>query len=739
MAKHWARLAAVVALGAACATPVRACSCAHTQNAGFIHAGIKRLPSNARGAIFLLPEGALEYVGQLAPDIDLYAGTESRLSPASFSISVDGAPRKLAVELSWPDLRRTPAAARTGRAFRFVERYQATGFSRLVPADLGRLVAQGVLVELAAGRSMAGRSMAGRLVRVGPAGGFKAGSRYTITYTGKTSRRWTYPTAVEHVIDALPLDTAAGKYAVALDGPPLARMLPFDEGGMCGITRASLVQRFHYVAPVSHAAYQDAIVFFSESRMDAESDGRERAFSSIPYSPSMCAPEHFGKTARGDGRDMVFASCQSRARVSVRGWAGLLEVDDRLHQAAPTPVDFGTAAPSACTASGILKEAFASGDAQRIEDAVCGFGDEELERGGGLRLKNDRVSPKAASVAVHYPSMRAVIALAAKPDARFQDCASGALARIFTENPGLSSDDLLRYGDSFKARLASPDRQIVSRASHDLARLVSGRHTALPPAELRERTDRLLAQVLDAMLGALMREPVQTYQLVDLVARVPKQAKTQVPALMAAARSDTPAAASAIKLLEAIIPNEATFHELLLGLRQGARRDEAALVYARVAGKAHPQKAVAFLTEAARENSFGAVAALAEFGPLARTSIPVLVRVLDSAPEQHTRSNAFDTLVQISNGEPEVLAALARAMLAPPDRAIVAYRFANLSRLGRHAQRLLPALEKMMGQPMEPEMKGHLRDAITHMQLAPERASALLARLDKVPAPNKKG
>jgi len=64
--------------------PAWACSCIQMPESGFVHADLKRLPANARGALFLTQN--------------------EKLSPSAFLIVSNAEPGPLKVQLSWPDL-----------------------------------------------------------------------------------------------------------------------------------------------------------------------------------------------------------------------------------------------------------------------------------------------------------------------------------------------------------------------------------------------------------------------------------------------------------------------------------------------------------------------------------------------------------------------------------------------------------------------------------------------------------
>lgn len=67
-----------------CANMAAACSCSPRPDAGFIHATVKRLPANARGALFLIPGDSIK--------------------PEAFLITSDKEPGPLKAAITWPQL-----------------------------------------------------------------------------------------------------------------------------------------------------------------------------------------------------------------------------------------------------------------------------------------------------------------------------------------------------------------------------------------------------------------------------------------------------------------------------------------------------------------------------------------------------------------------------------------------------------------------------------------------------------
>lgn len=246
------------------------------------------------------------------------------------------------------------------------------------------------------------------LARVGPVGGFQPGARYTITYTGKAAD-WAYPTRTEFTIDTAALDV--GDYQLQLTSGPVRRLAQLaDDGGMCASNQPAVVAEFSYVIPDRYAAYRNAMIYASETR---GADGSSRLTA---YFPSQCQPWAPDATAMRDGRDLVHANCrQPGPPVTVRGHAGLLEVEDALQTTNDLPVDFRQASGQACSGSGMLDEAVAQADTARIKELVCAVGNEPW-------YLDDAPRPT-------LPALTTLIKLARMPDGPPKACMTSASSR----------------------------------------------------------------------------------------------------------------------------------------------------------------------------------------------------------------------------------------------------------------------------------------------------------------------
>jgi hypothetical protein len=419
-------LAAVLA-GITFSSTAWACSCGAFEPAGFVHADVTRLPSNARGALFIPPTDGLRVIGYYRDEAIIYAGAIQALSPASFVITSDTDQRSLRPQLTRLPLARDAEAPATERAFRFVRKADEARFEKRAPkAHWKDLLAAGTLIDISADVKAASD-----LLRVGPEGGFMPGSRYQIAYVGKESGRWKHPAKTGFTIDKQAFQASEFDYALVADGAPLRRMLRLSSGrGSCTSQQSAIVQEFHYGMPSAAQPYQGAFLYFSEFRPVQPATRMPARFTPLLYQGDMCSDPAYGASARGEGRELMEVPCDSaRGRTAIRGWTGLLEVEDQLHRATPIEVDFSKAATSSCTGFGMLKAALSEGDNKRIKDAVCALEGEEPHE---LRSAADgpALAAPAAPAADELPAVEELQALALGPDPDTRVCADAAMALL---------------------------------------------------------------------------------------------------------------------------------------------------------------------------------------------------------------------------------------------------------------------------------------------------------------------
>ncbi len=717
MSRVWTSLF-VLAAGLAWSAGASACSCMGIDNAGFVHADVKRLPANAKGALFLRPQGTFQYLASVDPGIAIVTGEMQQLSPASFRITADTQQGDLRAELSYPDATIDAASPEPTRYYRFVRKSDERLASAPSPAQFAALLKKGALVEVTQATE---KAMS--VVRVGPAGGFKPGKRYRIAYLGK-AERWRFPAEVEHAIDTTPL-VASTAFRLIVDGPPAARLLPLTTvSGACSSSQPALVQNFRYVLPAGYAKYQAAMIFASTSAPVAGARGKGRRYEQMVYQPSLCPVEPFMSTAFPAGRDIVHARCEAKpAPVTVKGWAGMLEVEDRLHPTDTIHVDLGKAAGGSCTGFGMLASALESGDNARIKDLACSLEREEL--------RDHHLAPEPIR---DFP-VAALYARFGAPDRELQRCARKAAIRLFNETPVIAGDRLAAYAALVRSDLESSDPAQVAIGAEGLRELsmdLRRNRDGLPPGSSAEQ---LLASVLDAMVRALIanRAP-ETAELAPLLERVKRPAGRHVPTLLAAAGSSAAGAANAMSALEVLIGDDPRLHRVLLGnARRPHLQAHAALIYARVAGARQPEMAVKLLIDAGRAGSRQSVEAIETFRSRGRAAAPVLMQLMRSATDSDMRSAALSALIAVSDGDPAALRAVGDALNSPVLDRPSYYGLDGLATIGPPGQLLLPAYQARMRKPMSKELKETLAKSIVSMRLAPSRRDLLLARLEAAP------
>ena len=684
--------------------------------AGFIHANAAHLPSNARGALFLPPSRSRLAIAYSPDGVYIFGVAPPPPLPSDFTVTSDAEPGFLPVEIVALDLQRGADSVPAKRTFRFASKEAQARFEKdPAPVAWEAMFKSGALVDISDTIRSAG------LMRVGPVGGFKPGVRYTIAYMGERQAGWVYPARVEHTIDAAALRTDGARYRLALDGPAGRQMLKMPIDGPYSGFQAATVQNFHYVVPDSHKPYREALLYFSESCGAPADVSGQCGYTNLHHRSDVCEPPSFGEAALGPGMELISAACGPNAgRADIRGWVGMLEVDDQLRPTEAVQVDFDNTNGGSCSAHGMIRQAMASGDARRIEDAVC----------GASSLYG--VAPQASEM----PDMIALFTLASSGSERAKACTRAVLAGLLMGVPAQRAAFLDGYGKLIGADLASSDPAIADQAETNLRilRLSLAREDAghPPPAAVR----KLLEPVLPALLGAVVSgAPARSRSASETIVRLGEAAMPLLPALLAAAESADPRAANAAHALVALIPNDRRLRRILLRhAADPALLAAAALDYDRVAGNVDPVMAIALLSDAARRGSLHAIFALSEHGLAARASVPMLIAIMKEGGSNG--SAAFNALVKVTDGEPKVLAAFADTINAAPDKEAYFFELEKLAKFKERGRALLPAIALRMQRAMGERRKASLKTIIESMALPPPQQREWLAQLAKVTLDN---
>jgi hypothetical protein len=387
---------------------------------------------------------------------------------------------------------------------------------------------------------------------VAPVGGFKPGAHYTIRYMN-SKERWRYPAQTDFFIDAEPLKLD-GASQLVLDGAPARQLLQLaTNSGMCSSQQPAVVQNFHYELPAAYQPYKSAVYY----RTDFDGDPVP------PYFGTLCGDREFGTTALGDAREVVYNNCETpKGRVSIQGGAALLEVEDRVRPTNILTSDLSTAQGNSCTAFGILKEALATRDQQRISKVACHIaGAEYTGRKSGL--------PQDA------PTAAEMLDFARNSNATPRACVLSAMTTVLTHMPEPAEPLGQRLGQIIGADLTSTDKAKINAALLELTQSV-GYISMNGWREKNEaqRIQTMLEPTLPALIKLLLagyavprtvstpEHPAPAMSLAELIGRAGDKAQRYIPELLAAAESPAAASSEALAALSLIAPNDARVQAL---------------------------------------------------------------------------------------------------------------------------------------------------------------------------------
>ena len=194
------------------------------------------------------------------------------------------------------------------------------------------------------------------LFRVEPAGGFRVGNRYQFTFRPSGSGKRSIQTEVK-IGSAVAL-SSADNYSLRLAGPLTPQMISLPDFWRCGQKIAAVVQELNYEVPPSLEPYRSAILSFTHQRLSFGQDGKPPAFIHTRYAPTKCINALPGHSEIGALKDLTLARCvrdgERTGDLLVKGYVGILEVEDTLHETNTLVIPFKESTKEMCARLGVF-------------------------------------------------------------------------------------------------------------------------------------------------------------------------------------------------------------------------------------------------------------------------------------------------------------------------------------------------------------------------------------------------
>lgn len=193
------------------------------------------------------------------------------------------------------------------------------------------------------------------LFRISPAGGFIAGHVYQFENVEEDDDM-DDDTAEVSVGPRIAI-AETDKFSLQPQGEAIRKLLPVATANSCSARYAAIVQPVSYAIPAAREPYRHLLTFFTRQQFfgaDLTRTGAQaRTFVPYQYRSNVCsaAPE-FGTSESGADRDLIFTGCPKLGSAPdkrlVRGFAGMLELEDTLHETPVLDVKFDQASGPAC-------------------------------------------------------------------------------------------------------------------------------------------------------------------------------------------------------------------------------------------------------------------------------------------------------------------------------------------------------------------------------------------------------
>ena len=317
-----------------------ACSCAGGASHYFLNTVGERglpsvyLPANAKGILFFadMTQGPVRYIDERTR---LIATIPLALSAAQFSIVETDTGRSVPAVVTRLNVDRQMAQGQQVRFFLGPLRATSSDGLPDVTSDIRKAVG---------------------LFRVGPGGGFRAGRRYHFAYRPTDP----LPRAVHTEVRLGPAValSASDQYALGLEGPPTHALLTLPDDASCSAKQAAIVQKLTYTVPAALAPYHRGILFFTQQKVSSGEDGKIPVFTATSYRSSECANTQPGLGELGALKDLAVARCRRHGPAAqerlVKGYVGMLELEDTLHETATYRIPFDQSSKALCTLLGVF-------------------------------------------------------------------------------------------------------------------------------------------------------------------------------------------------------------------------------------------------------------------------------------------------------------------------------------------------------------------------------------------------
>lgn len=691
-----------------------ACSCTQQTNAGFVHATTKVLPQNAKGVLFLKQFNA-DIIYFEEPRIGIISRRQPiQISANDFEIRIGESREKVAVAIQ--SLQQFDSNANSEIAF-------YTFRTDKLERDFLRKKSQNASIKKLIKQKHISRSSTenfGNLIRVSPINGFKIGQTYSFRYLGKTSD-WTYPTSMEVTINDENVDAQESRPRLQADGEAQLEALAQATGsGSCSSTQVSQVQRLSFRLDSQMEKYKDALMLFPKTNI-----ARPTPYFMVPeidfHHRSICSQPKYGKTSSSDQHEILVARCGIEPQeVVVNALVGFLEVEDKLTESNSVNVTFKKIPVESCNGFQLLNEALNTNNITQVKANLCALPMEESRWDSG------------GSPPVSLPNVNAIWNLRNWLNAEEKSCLTTFLERVVIESKETPNEALAYYKDSLLPLLSSTDLREISQAQQSFDNLNFGLSITVRDSIRNNNRKQILLNTLKSELLNLIEtgSVPQSETAGHFLGELANADQEVIDRLFRISRQDHDRARAATRTLARLVPEDPQLQEILLEqIKEPSLLENASLLYADVAGKQNPQKAVDFLIKSSIAGSREALSRLPEFKDYADTAIPPLVELL-SHEDNELRNDAFRILTQLYRGQSEIIHALKQSIRIDRDQAEPPFPIYCLYDLGDGINLLKPEIEYLSSLKMSDFDKDSLKSLIMKLNISKREKNRIVKNLN---------
>jgi hypothetical protein len=310
-------------------------------------------------------------------------------------------------------------------------------------------------------------------------------------------------------------------------------------------------------------------------------------------------------------------------------------------------------------------------------------------------------------------------------------CLTAFLERVISESKETPTEAITYYKDVLLSFLSSNDPSNISKAQETFRNLNFGLSINATESSNDEPRKQALLKLLKPELldfiedGTVIQADTAGIFLGELV----NADQETIDRLFKVSKQDLNRAQAATHTLAQLVPDYPQLHELLLEqINEPSLLENASLLYAKVAGKQNPKKAVDFLIKASIAGSQEAMSRIPVFKDNADAAIRPLIELLSNKKSEQ-RKDALRILIQLYRGQTEIIQALKQSLRVDRNQVKPPLSIYYLRDLGDGINLLKPEIAHLSILQMSSYEKDSLKRLIQELKISKSEKNKMMKNL----------